>query len=73
MKTITHFSPALYCAVLSLIAVYANTVSSSPIPRIIFTLGMPICFLFMGTVTARQQAAIQELMRQVDELRSRNL
>jgi len=69
MKTISHWTPAAFCAFISLLALGMQIGSDSGAWKPAFYCFLPMCFFFAGAVTFRMHREIRDLQEQVAELR----
>jgi hypothetical protein len=68
MKTIAHWLPAAFCAFLSLIALIGSI--SSPDAgwwRPAYYSFLPMCFVFVGSVTLQMHRELRELRQRLSE------
>ena len=70
-RTMGHWIPAVFCAFLSLIALFGSSVSDSRFWEPAFFAFLPMCFFFVGAATSQLQRDILELRKQVSELREK--
>jgi O-antigen/teichoic acid export membrane protein len=69
MKTITHWIPAVFCAFVSLIALFASTHSpDSGWWRPVFFAFLPMCFFFVGSATFQMHRELRSLRQQLTQL-----
>ena len=72
-QTISHWIPAVFCAFISLIALFASVVSEAGWWRPTFFAFLPMSFFFVGAVTSQMQRDIRELRKQIAELQEARL
>jgi hypothetical protein len=69
MKTIANWVPAVFCAFLSLMALFAFTRSpDAQWWRPAFFSFLPLCFFFVGSVTFQLHRELRELRQRVTDL-----
>jgi hypothetical protein len=69
MKTIAHWTPAAFCAFISLIAVFAWVRSSDTgWWQPVFFAFLPMCFFFVGAVTFAMHRELRELRKRLADL-----
>jgi hypothetical protein len=69
MKTITHWIPAAFCAVISLIALFASThLPDSGWWRPVFFAFLPMCFYFVGSATTQMHRELRFLRERLTAL-----
>jgi hypothetical protein len=72
MKTIAHWTPAAFCAFISLTALFTSMRSpDSGWWQPMFFAFLPMCFFFVGLVTARTQHELRELQKRLADLEQR--
>ena len=71
-QKLSHWMPAAFCAVLSLLALAMQIGSDSGAWKPAFYCFLPMCFFFVGGVTFHLQREIRELRKQVAELQARD-
>jgi len=68
-RTITHWIPAVFCAFISLIALFASVRSpDSGWWRPAFFAFLPMCFFFVGSATTQMHRELRELRQRITEL-----
>jgi len=72
-QNIGHWIPAAFCGFLSLIALFGSISSESGWWRPAFFAFLPMCFFFVGAATSRMQREIEELRKQLAELREKQV
>jgi len=72
-QTLGHWTPAAFCAFISLMALFASTGSDAGWWRPAFFAFLPMCFFFVGAATSRMQREIRELRRQLAELQEKRV
>ncbi len=70
-KYISHWVPAIFCAILSYMALYMQMSSDSGAWKPAFYCFLPMCFFGVGQTTLRMQHEISELRKQVAELQNK--
>ena len=65
-----HWLPALFCAVLSLLALCLWAISSPDRWTPVFFAFLPMCFVFSGMATASMHRQILGLQRELADLRA---
>ena len=74
MKTITHWVPAVFCAFISLMALFASAGSSgSGWWRPAFFAFLPMCFFFVGSATTQMHRELRDLRQRLTELEQRRV
>jgi hypothetical protein len=69
MKALAHWIPAIFCGLISFIALFTST--RSPDPgwwRPAFFAFLPMCFFFVGSATARMHRELRALQQRLIEL-----
>jgi len=72
-QTISHWTPAAFCAFLSLIALYGSIASDAGWWRPAFFCFLPMCFLYVGFVTYQMQREIRELRKSIAEMQGKQV
>ncbi len=69
MKAITHWTPAAFCAFISLTAlsIWGRSSGSGWWQPIFFSF-LPMCFFFVGIVTFGMHRELRELRKRLDDL-----
>ncbi len=70
-QTLGHWTPAAFCAFISLTALFASTASDAGWWRPAFFAFLPMCFFFVGAATSGMQREIRELRKQLTELQEK--
>ncbi len=74
LQSIGHWTPAVFCAFISLTALFAS--SSHPDAgwwKPAFFSFLPMCFFFVGSATWQMQKEIRELRKPVTDLQSKQV
>ena len=69
-QALAHWTPAAFCAFLSLLALSALNAEWW---RPAFFAFLPMCFFFVGTATSRMQREIRDLRKQMVELQGKGV
>jgi hypothetical protein len=67
----SHWTPAAFCAFLSLLALAMQIGPDSGAWKPAFYCFLPMCFFFVGLVTSQMQGEIRELRKQLTELQAK--
>lgn len=68
MNRVSPWIPAMFCGVLSLIAVATSFVAPAPDATLPVLIGfLPMCFVFVGVFMANMQREIRELRARLSE------
>lgn len=68
MNRVSPWIPAMFCGVLSLIAVAKSFVAPAPDATLPVLIGfLPMCFVFVGVCMANMQREIRELRARLSE------
>lgn len=73
MKPISHWTPAVFCAFLCLLALSMQIGSDTGAWKPAFYCFLPMCFFFVGSVTSQMHREIRELRRQLAELQQKRV
>ena len=68
MKTISHWVPAGFCAFLSVLALFGSIGSDAGWWRPTFYGFLPMCFVYVGGVTAQMHREMRELRQRLTDL-----
>ena len=68
-QQLRHWLPAIFCAFLSLMALFGPSVVGTSGWQITFLSFLPMCFFFVAIVTSSMERKLLELQRELAELR----
>jgi hypothetical protein len=72
-QTLGHWTPAAFCAFISLTALFASSGPDAEWWRPAFFAFLPMCFFFVGAATSQMQREIRELRKQIVGLQEKRV
>jgi len=72
-RTIGPWIPAVFCAILSFMALFGSIAFEGRVWEPAFFSFLPMCFFFVGATISEMRRDIRELTKQVSELREKRV
>ena len=73
LQTIGHWTPFVFCALISSIALYASRSLNAEWWMGPFLSFLPMCFFFVGAATWQTQKEVRELRKQLADLQAKQI
>jgi hypothetical protein len=70
-QQLPHWIPAIFCAFISLMALFGSSVVDSNWWQSTFLAFLPMCFFFVAIVTSSMYRQILQLRKELSELRAK--